>query len=76
METQTEEIWITVKLERTPTGYSSTHHIAGIDELSAACILIDVGRDILAYLAAHHHHEPVATTESGEAAQQEENSGH
>jgi hypothetical protein len=56
-----EEMWITVSVEKAESGYKSQCRIIGLDEALAACILIDVGRDILVRLAAHHPHEPAAS---------------
>jgi hypothetical protein len=50
-----DEIRVTITIKKSGTGYTSNHHIEGIDEASAAYILIDVGRNILMVLASHHH---------------------
>ena len=48
-------IIITIRPGEDPQTWHSTHELINITERAAGIILIDIGRDILAALAAHHH---------------------
>lgn len=53
MSDEVQEATITITIRKSGETWSSTHHLANIDPLVAAVIMMDVGRDLI---LAHHFH--------------------